>query len=62
MQPLNVPCVRCAHSYSFHGKSTDKPCKAIGCRRTQPDGQPCPGFLDPVAATRPLPVIKFSSL
>jgi hypothetical protein len=44
MGVLQERCSRCGHSFSFHSKRSDVPCKAIGCH-SGPDGRPCQGFL-----------------
>jgi hypothetical protein len=41
---LQERCANCGHSFSFHSKSSETPCKAIGCH-AGPDKRPCQGFL-----------------
>lgn len=44
MGMLQESCGRCGHSFSFHGRRSEKPCKAIGCNKG-PNGWTCPGFV-----------------
>ena len=47
---LRTKCDRCGHTWSFHGKSFDRECRAMGCRGGEHDVR-CPAFiqvLDPV--------------
>lgn len=44
MGMLQERCAACGHSFSFHGKQSGKPCKAIGCH-TEPKGWVCTGFV-----------------
>ncbi len=41
---LREKCARCGHSWSFHGKSLDVICKAMGCKGGD-DQSRCPGFV-----------------
>lgn len=41
---LRTRCGRCGHAWSFHGKSFDEICKAMGCRGGD-EGCRCPGFI-----------------
>jgi hypothetical protein len=41
---LHQRCDRCGHSFSFHGKTFEVTCRAMGCRGGE-DGARCPGFV-----------------
>lgn len=41
---LQERCADCGHSFSFHGKRIDRPCRAVGCSGG-PNGWTCTGFV-----------------
>ena len=41
---LRESCDQCGHSFSFHSKRPDAPCKAVGCSGG-PNGWTCPAFV-----------------
>ncbi len=47
---LQERCAECGHSFSFHGKTSGRACKAIGCKGG-PNGWTCPGFVAPADAS-----------
>lgn len=47
---LQEPCEACGHSFSFHSKKPNTPCKASGCCGG-PNGWTCVGFVAKADAT-----------